>query len=380
MENFEETPIPVLTTPQQAQGWLAGVGTPPSLCLDLEADGLHRYEDKICLAQVEALGETVLIDPVGDRAALAPLRRLVEDPGVLKILHGADYDVRLMKKDAGWMPVNLFDTMIASQLLGRKQVGLAAVLEAEFGVTLDKACQKADWSKRPLTDVMIRYAALDVKYLAELHQRLAAELERLGRTAWAREEFLLLAKAEPPPPKKPWCLDVKGAGTLAPRELAALQALLEVRDAWARAWDRPPFKVLPPDLLLAWAKAPPDSRRKIVDSPGASKGTLAKLADELLDALKRAAASPPESWPRRPTLPPRALPTEAEKLRLKKLKEAREAVAQGLGIEPGLLINGASLERVARLEGDEARAELGGLLKDWQREAAGEALEAALRG
>jgi ribonuclease D len=379
METKEPTPHPILDNSGDASAWFKSLGHPKEIAFDLEADGLHRYEDKICLAQVATREAAALLDPLADRATLDPLAQMLADGGVRKILHGGDYDVRLLKKDYGYPIVNLFDTMIASQLLGRKQFGLAALLEAEFAVQTDKKYQRADWSRRPLSPEMIEYAALDVIHLPELCARLEAELEQKGRLGWAREEFELLAKAEPPAPKKPSALDAKGTQKFTPRELAVLQNLLELRDEWAKKWDRPAFKVLSPQLLLAWAEKPPTSRRELIESPGAHRGTLAKLSDEIRDAISRAVAAPPESWPRRPELPRRPAPTEAEKILVKELKEARDAVAAGLELEPGMLVNGATLERIARLDPDAAVAEISTSLKNWQKEVVGEALERVLR-
>lgn len=349
------------------------------LAVDLEADSLHSYREKICLVQVSTASRTAVIDPLADPGILDGLLTVLADPGIRKVLHGGDYDVRLLKRERGAEVRNLFDTMIAAQLTGRPRFGLAALLEEHFGVVLDKRFQRADWSKRPLGRELLAYAAADTGHLLALADRLAGELVRLGRLAWAEEEFRLLERIEPAPQKKPWCLDVKGAGRLPPRGLARLQALLELRDGRARELNRPPFKVLSSEVLIGWAVTPPLTRRDVTATPGAGGPLLGQMAQGVLEALAAAEALPEEACPRAVTAVRNPL-TPAQERRFARLKAAREAAARGLGLEPGLLVNGATLERLAREEPEQAAAALPPALKAWQREVLGDALRRALVG
>ncbi len=367
-----------LDRPEKVAEFAAGLGGEDRFALDLEADSLHSYREKVCLAQVTTCRETAVLDAVIGREGLAALGPVLADPAVEKVLHGADYDIRLLKKDLGFRIRGVFDTMVAAQLAGRERVGLAALLEAEFGVRLDKKYPRADGSARPLSPEQLEYAALDTAHLLALRDLLDAELRGLGRDGWAREEFLLLEKAEPAPERGPRCLDVKGAGRLNPRELAALQALLEVREEAARQWDRPPFKVLSPDVLLTWAQKPPTSASELRETRGVGGSVVGKLGPEILDALHRARLLPEHECPRWDPVRRDPLDTVQER-RLKRLKKARAARAEALGIEVGLLVNSASLERLAREEPVRAREEvLGSVLKGWQMEAVGGDLRSAL--
>ncbi|GAB4264524.1 MAG: ribonuclease D [Deferrisomatales bacterium] len=363
---------------EDISAFFASLANEPVVAVDLEADSLHSYREKVCLVQVSTPSRNAVVDPLPDRDALAGLGSLWADPAVQKVVHGGDYDVRLLKKDYGYSPQNLFDTMIAAQFAGRTRVGLAALLEEHFGVVLDKKHQRADWSARPLSAEMLRYAALDTAYLIPLKTLLEEELERLGRLGWAREEFALLERAEPAPEKKPWCLDVKGAARLSPRQLAVLQELLELRDRVARQWDRPPFKVLSNAVLLAWAEAPPASRREVIETPGAGKKILARLAESVLDGIRQARRLPDADCPRLPPRTGRDPLTEAEEKRLKRLKRARAAAVERLGLPPGLLVNTATLERLAREAQGSGADGVEGHLKPWQLEAVGDDLRRAL--
>ena len=346
------------------------------IAVDLEADSLHSYREKVCLVQVSTAERTGILDPLADPAILAGLAPLLADAAVLKVLHGGDYDVRLLKRD-GVLVRNLFDTMIAAQIAGRPRFGLAALLEEEFGVILDKRYQRADWSRRPLDPGMLAYAAADTAHLFALTDRLSGELARLGRLGWAEEEFLLLERVEPSPPKEPSCLNLKGAGRLAPRQLARLQALLNLREELAAAWNRPPFKVLSNQVLIDWAVRPPGNRRDLLATPGAGGPLLERVASPALESLARAEALPEGECPRAEAV--RRVPlAPAEERRLARLKGAREEASRTLRIEPGLLVNGATLERLARQEPGEAVAELPVTLKRWQLEAVGDRLRRAL--
>ncbi len=354
-----------LTTGPAIREFLALCREQPRIALDLEADSLHSYREKVCLVQISIPGVDAVLDPLQDPRWIPELRSLLEDPAVEKVMHGADYDIRLLKKDHGIALQGVFDTMIAARFTGRTRFGLSALLEEFFGVRLEKRHQQADWSARPLSRELLAYAAADTRHLLELRDRLAAELEDLGRLEWVMEECMLLETAEPAPPSRPAAWRVKGAAELPPAALPVLQALLELRDAHARRLDRPPFKVLPTGLLLRWARTPPRSRAEILAARGVSRRMLERLADEILEAVRRARELPPSEWPRPPGRVGSPLPGPAKR-RLRRLKRTRTRIAGALGLEPGLLVNSDTLEQLARLEPAEASRWLHQHLKRWQ--------------
>ena len=367
----------LIDRPEEVPPFIASLAPESELAIDLEADSLHSYREKVCLVQVTGGTATTLVDPLRCRDAMGAFGPVLDDPGIQKVFHGGDYDIRLLKKDFSFRCRNVFDTMIAAQFTGREQFGLAALLQEHFGVALDKKFQRADWSARPLPETLLDYAALDTAHLLELKNRLADELTRLRRLGWAKEEFRLLEEVEPSAPRRPWCLDVKGASRLTPRQLAVLQALLELREEAAEARDVPPFKVLSPQLLLDWAAKPPRTRREVVSATGASKGALARMADDILAALRRAESLPFEECPR-PNAASYVPLTGSQERRLKRLKAARTHAAEALRLSQGLLVNSATLERLCRMEPEEASRRLEGELKNWQLEAVGEELRRTL--
>ncbi|TLN00321.1 ribonuclease D, partial [bacterium] len=364
---MNEDSFSYLVDPAAIKAAVAKIPSGGPIAVDVEAAGLYRYRDEVCLIQIASKGEVYLIDALAQWADYSGLAEIFKDPYTAKVFHGCDYDIRLLKRQYGFAVTPVFDTMIAAQFLGKKAFGLAALLLEEFGIEADKKYQKADWSARPLDAGMLAYAALDVIHLCELASRLERELEKLGRLGWAKEEFRLLELAEPSPPAPPCALDFKGAGKFTPRQSAVLQALLEVRDETAREWDRPPFKVLSGDLLLGWAQNPPKNKKEIFEAKGASPKVIAKLSDKILASVNAALALPPEKCPRRESLEKLAPLTDAQKARLAKLKEARAKRAEALSMDPGFIINTATLEKIARAQN--APEFLDKILKNWQREA-----------
>jgi len=364
-----------LDDPGEAGEALRALAGERELAFDLEADSLHSYRGKVCLLQISSLSANVVVDVLACREILPALEELLTDGGIRKVLHGADYDVRLLKKDFGFGIRNIFDTMVAAQLAGRSKYGLAALLEEHFGVTLDKRHQQADWSARPLPPELLAYAAKDTAWLIPLRRIMEGELSRRGRLSWAEEEFRLLEEAEPAEERAPSVWDIKGAGLLSPEQRGYLQRLLDIRDGAARERDRPPFRILPNSVLISLVESPPSSRRDVVETRGASKSILARLAPALLDAFAR------------PLLPGEIIPPRAREFTpltarqrkiLQALKKTRSRLEEKLGLPPGLLVNSATLEKLCRLEAGEAGVFLKEGLKNWQREVAGEELAGKL--
>jgi ribonuclease D len=318
--------------------------------LDTEADSFHHYHDKVCLVQVTAECGDVLIDPLHG-VDLEPLRPSLEDATTRKILHGADYDVRILHRDFRFSPRGIFDTMIAARLTGATAFGLAALLEEHLDIRLDKAHQRADWSIRPLPVAMAEYAAADTRHLRDLAAILEARLVELGRLAWAKEEFERIEvvrwrNGEEPSPEA-W-RRTKGATSLDRRALAILRELWQWRDATARAKDRPPFKVLRDEALVAVSRKRPANRSELEKVEGIFPGFVRSSgATPLLEAVARGVAVPEADLP-----PPfedrRVRPDPEFERRVGVLKARRDAVAKELGLEPGMVGGRSLLEAIQR--------------------------------
>jgi len=329
----------------------------PALALDSESDSLHHHREKVCLIQAgDGSGGGWLIDPLA-APDLAPLGRVLADPAVVKVLHGADYDVVTMKRDFGFSFAALFDTMIAARFLGLPAVGLQAIAREELGVELSKDSQRDDWSRRPLTPRQEAYALADVAHLHVLHERLSSRLREKGRLSWVQEECDMVAAL--PPSRRRQGDDyqgVKGARKLTPRQLALLREAFAWREAVADRTDIPSFKIMGTDALLALAQRPPKDLRhleklrgEVADLRSISPRLLREQGAELMEGLARAQALPEAELPRLPPSTPRPVVDEPTRQRGAALKAWRTLKAAELQVDVSVVLPQRLLDKVAEL-------------------------------
>ncbi|MBI5657279.1 MAG: ribonuclease D [Geobacter sp.] len=347
----------------------------PFLACDLEADSQHHYLEQVCLLQIACPGQTYVVDPLAC-PDLSLLKPIFADPGVCKVFHGADYDVRSLHRDFGITMTNLFDTMIACQFLGEPEVGLAAVLKKRYGAELDKRYQQADWTRRPLSPEMLDYAVKDTSLLIPLYGQLSTELADKGRLEWVREECALLTQVRMAERgDEPLFLRFKGAAKMSPATLAVLEELLRFRDVEAQRRDVPLFKVLGAETLRELAERKPASAVELQGVSGLSSRLVERYGQGLLAAVARGTAVNPSRLPGYPHMA-RIRRTKAQEAQLKRLKLWREKKASELGMSPGLVANNALLESL--VEGEKAASGTGAArisgLKNWQYAAFGEEL------
>lgn len=363
----------ILTTTEQVAELASKLQQEQVIAVDLEADSMHNYQEKVCLLQFSTAAETVLLDPLAD-VELEPLKPVLVDPQVRKIFHAADYDIRCLARDFDIEIKGLFDTMISSQFLGEEKFGLADVLRKYFAVELDKQYQRADWSKRPLSEGMIRYAGEDTCHLHRLAELLEQKLIEKGRLEWVQEEFALLEQVRFAVHEGPLFLRFKGAGTLDRRQLAVLEALLQWRDAEAQRRDCPLYKVLGNKSLLHLAKLKPTGRSKLQEVEGLSPRLIDRYGGKLLQQVTMALDLPEAELPLYPRGERRQKDPQVEK-RMTRLKDWRKKTAAKLELDPGVLINNVLLDELARKQ-PQSEAELAGisLLKNWQRNVLGEGI------
>ena len=347
------------------------------IAVDTEADSFYHYNEKLCLVQIGYRGGIALVDPLLlPPKGLQPLAPIFADPNVRKILHAAEYDLYVLNRYGGFRIRNLFDTMSSAQLLGYPAVGLAALVERHFGVQLSKDQQRTDWSRRPLRNAQVEYAASDVRYLIELTSILEKELRAKKRLEWAQEEFRSLEEKEWPEREfdATGYLRIKGAKKLSPRGLAVLREVFLMRDKRARELDRPPFKVLGNGTLLELAQKPPRSKRALSGRKGITELVVRRLGQEVLDAVTRGLEGPEHIAPeKKPSAAPRRRLDRRGEARLDRLKRWRALRARELGMDPGVFCPNLTLEEVAWAN-PEAAAELLelGPVKSWWARSFGE--------
>ena len=367
-----------LDKPADVTRFLDEIAGVTELALDTEGASFHRFLDRIYLLQLSTRDRSAIIDPlpVGSPAGLGAL---LESKSVEVVFHDADYDLRLLHQDYGWHVANIFDTRIASQLLGIKSFGLAALLEQFFDVKLDKKHQRADWSMRPLTPDMLEYAAQDTRYLLQLKDHMKSELEKRGRLHWAQEEFARLEGTR-------WdaedtmegFLRLKGARDLTRPELAVLRELVHWRDTVAAQLDRATFRVMGNEVLLDLSRNPPRSVSELSAIKGMPKGMIDRAGADIIAAVRRGLEVPEAELPKFPKAQRWNKDRDFD-ARVVRLKGVRDEIARALDLDPGVLCSRERLENIARSTAktvEDLEAVPG--LRRWQIEVMGPGLLAAL--
>ena len=350
-----------------------------TIALDIEGDSMFHYQEKVCLIQMEANGQTVVIDPLKIND-ISPIRPLLENPKIEKVIHGADYDIRSMYRDFGISIVNLFDTQLASMYMGWTETSLEAVVGRHFGVELDKKYQKKNWSRRPLPEKMVAYAASDVAYLIPLSRYLSQELKKRGRLAWVAEECRLLSGVRPVKNNDgPMFIKFKGAGRLEPRQLGTLEALLQMRNAIARQKDRPLFKIIGNMALKKIAMAPPADLKRLRAGKALSDKQFEMYGKAVMEAVRNAMQIPTAQLPiyprQRSPRVPRQVPA-----RVKTLRTWRDQTAERFDLDSALLLNRALIKAIA-VENPDTIEKLSMVegIHNWQVDAFGDDILKALQ-
>ncbi len=368
-----------LDRPGEVDRFLDQISDVKELALDTEGASFHRFLDRIYLLQISTRERSAIIDPL-PIGSPAKLGQLLQSKDVEVVFHDADYDLRLLHQDYGWHVTNIFDTRIASQLLGIKSFGLAALLEQFFDVKLDKKHQRADWSMRPLTRDMLEYAAQDTRYLLQLKDHMTSELQNRGRLRWAEEEFARLEgtrwEAEE---EMEGFLRLKGARDLSRRELAVLREVANWRDTVAAQLDRATFRVMSNEVLLELARRAPRSVSELSAIKGMPKGMIERAGADITAAIRRGMEAPEAELPKFPRGQRWSKDRDFDD-RVARLKSVRDAAATRLELDPGVLCSRERLENVAR-SGAKTIEDLAAVpdLRRWQVEEMGEGFIRALQ-
>ncbi len=330
-----------------AERLMAGEGP---VAVDVERASGFRYTQRAYLIQVYRRGGGLyLFDPpaIGD---FSSLQIAIGDEEW--VLHAASQDLPSLH-EAGLRPSRIFDTELASRLLGKERVGLGAVVEDALGITLAKAHSAADWSTRPLPESWLEYAALDVDYLVDVRDILAAQLDEQGKTEFAHQEFEAVRLREPKPPRTdPWRRLTSLHTVRGRKNLAVARELWQVREAFAQEEDVAPGRLLPDRSIIAAVIAEPTSRQALAalrDFNGRASRSQLPRWWAAIEAGRASTELPPERVPGDSLPPPRAWvdrnpPADA---RLKAAKPAVEALATELNMPTENLLTPDLLRRVA---------------------------------
>ncbi|MBF0254668.1 MAG: ribonuclease D [Candidatus Omnitrophica bacterium] len=330
--------------PSDLAGVLKVVSRAKSLAIDTEADSLHHYFEKLCLLQVSTPDEDFVIDPLAS-LDLRELLSAMQDK--LLIFQGADFDLKMLRRVMDFQPKEIFDTMIAAQFLGFPNPSLAALVEKYFGIHLPKSNQKADWSRRPLSEAMLAYAQNDTLFLHGLKKNLEKELDAAGRLGWFRENCRAVIRSSRQSKKtdldREW--RIKGIKDLSAREQIFVKELWFWREKEAQRRDRPRFKVLGPEQMIRiakWINAHPE--RVLKSCPHVPDSYKDSRLMPLEKTIQNAWDYPPDSVkPVSKATGSRRMSGREQEI-LQHLKNERRRISGALGIDPSLVASNALLE------------------------------------
>jgi len=362
-------PAPVFINNQSTFEELMGhLQNEKTLAIDTEANSLFAYQEQVCLIQISTETKDYIIDPL-PLEDLTHLGMIFKNPKIEKVFHASEYDILIMNDDFNFEFNNLFDTMLAAQILGRKKLGLDTLLEEIAGVKVNKKHQRANWGKRPLPDDMLQYAQMDTHYLIKIRQALGAELKEKGFTSIAAEDFKLACRAHRQPKEEnvASCWRITGARKLPPQKAAVLAKLCEYREDVAKKRNLPVFKILSAKTLLLLAEESPTSVNQLLrlNIPGGK--ALQRHADGLVDAIKNGLASKPERPPRKEKLDDSYLAREKALRNWRKVKARKMNVNSAVVLPREIMYNLIS-------QNPKTRPELANVLKEvpWRLERFGE--------
>ena len=367
------TPIQYIKTPNQLAKLCEQIKKEPWLALDTEFLREKTYYPKFCLLQIATPEWVACIDPI----ALTNLDELFEalyNPAIVKVFHSCRQDLEIFYQLTGKLPSPIFDTQVAAPLLGfQDNPGYAMLVSSLLSINLNKAHTRADWSKRPLTEAEIEYAADDVIYLCQIYQLMVQKLTALGRIDWLKHDFselenpLLYSVA----PEKAW-LKIKGKNKLTGKQLSIIQTLAQWREKTAQAEDRPKSWLLRDELLFDLAKLQPETVEELANVRGINERAVNRYGKELCQLITAAKnrAPLPLNEKDRP-----AKKTQQEEAILDILTALVRIRAEENALNPSILATRKDLEVLMFNDDDECP-----LLHGWRFTMAGKELVGLLKG
>ncbi|SVA32107.1 uncharacterized protein METZ01_LOCUS84961 [marine metagenome] len=356
--------VQVITSSDEIPDLCASLMSERYIALDTESNSRHAYPERVCLIQIATSTNIYIIDTIAVKD-IDVLGSVLSDDTVVKVIQGAEYDLRCLNRDWGFTIKNIFDTALAAQFIGLEQVGLSALIETLLGKSIPKnpQLQKSDWSLRPLAPAALEYAAQDVVFLIDVAKRLIDRLTILFRHSWVSEEMERMERiryvaADP----ETSFLSLKGSNSLAGGEKAILKRLFAARESEARRRNLPPYYVLSHEKLVHMALNPTDL---LDDSFSTVNSKGARFHKMLREAILMGQQDPPIIKLRQSYRP---LPDQFEADRLRSLKKWRTGIGDKLSIDPYLVWPRVSLERLAKSPVD-LDAELETFeIRKWQKE------------
>ena len=367
------TPIQYIDTPGQLATLCEQIKKEPWLALDTEFLREKTYYPKFCLLQIATPEWVACIDPI----ALPQLESLFEaiyNPAIVKVFHSCRQDLEIFFQWTGKLPSPIFDTQVAAPLLGfQDNPGYAMLVSSLLSVNLNKAHTRADWSKRPLTEAELEYAADDVIYLCQIYQIMVQKLTALGRIDWLKNDFAELTNPAlyKVDPETAW-FKIKGKNKLTGKQLSIIQTLAQWREKIAQAEDRPKSWLLRDELLFDLAKLQPETVQELANVRGINERSVNRYGKELCQLITAAKNRSPIPLHEKDRS---AKKTQQEEAILDILTALVRVRAEENALNPTILASRKDLEELLSNGDDECP-----LLHGWRYTMAGKELVGLLKG
>lgn len=338
----------------------------PFITIDTEFLRESTFWPQLCLVQVAGAHEHALIDPLADAVDLEPLFALLADTNVLKVFHAGRQDIEIFNYLTGMIPAPIFDTQIAAMVCGYgDQVGYDQIVRQTIGASIDKSNRFTDWSRRPLNEGQLAYAAADVTHLRQVYLHLKSILEKKQRESWVQEELAVLIDPQTysVDPDRAW--ERLKLRARKPIEFAALKAAAKWREQIAQERDVPRRRILKDDAVYELAQQRPQSLEALTRLRAVPRGfDKQPIAKSLITAMKKVASIKPDDLPK---LPRQKRNPETSPALTDLLKVALKLVAEQEGVAPRIIASADELEAIA-IHGDcDVKAMTG-----WRRQLFGE--------
>jgi len=367
------TSIQYIDTPDQLAKLCEQIKKEPWLALDTEFLREKTYYPKFCLLQIATPEWVACIDPIA-LPQLDTLFEVIYDPAIVKVFHSCRQDLEIFFQWTGKLPSPIFDTQVAAPLLGfQDNPGYAMLVSSLLSVNLNKAHTRADWSKRPLTEAELEYAADDVIYLCQIYQIMVQKLTALGRIDWLKNDFAELTNPAlyKVDPETAW-FKIKGKNKLTGKQLSIIQTLAQWREKIAQAEDRPKSWLLRDELLFDLAKLQPETVQELANVRGINERSVNRYGKELCQLITAAKNRPPIPLHEKDRS---AKKTQQEEAILDILTALVRVRAEENALNPTILASRKDLEELLSNGDDECP-----LLHGWRYTMAGKELVGLLKG
>ncbi len=355
---------PITTTDQLAET-CARLALHPFVTVDTEFLRESTYYPKLCVAQMASTDEAVVVDALAPGIDLAPFFALMTEAKVIKVFHAARQDIEICWHEAGIIPAPLVDTQVAAMVLGYgDSISYDQLVQRITGDALDKSHRFTDWTRRPLSEAQLTYAVSDVTHLRDVYVRLSADLDKLGRTEWMREEMKVLTSPETyrMEPEHAW--ERLKTRVRKPKELAVLMEVASWREREAQTRDVPRGRVLKDEVIGDIAVQAPTTIQRLAGLRSLPRGfERSRWGDAIVEAVKRGLARDPA------TLPwlDRHKPAANGQATVELLKVLLRMTAERHGVAAKVIATVDDLDRIAADDGADVPA-----LSGWRRELFGE--------